>query len=542
MLGFSKRSRTSDSLRRALDKSLAIVEFDPSGHILTANDRFCALFGYSLDEIHGKHHSTVINPAKAQAGEFPAVCERLAREDSVTTESTCLGKGGTEFWIVFAFSAMRDRHGRIERIVAVATDSTAEKLKHDEMEAKLKAVLDCQAAVEFTPAGEVLTANENFLQLMNYALDEIKGRNDTMFVDPAYVGAPDYIDLWAKVNRGEPVVGVFHRNGKGGKRILLQGFFNPIVDRNGRVVKVIEFAIDISDLADLGRNIAKLAAGDVENSIDKPFKPMFEPIRRDFNAAHAKLKTTLLSIADIADVLAASGRQVAAASEDLSRRTEQQAANLEETSAALTDVTNTVRKTADGAGRARAVVGEARSDAEHSGKVMRQAVDAMERIEKSSRQIGQIIGAIDEIAFQTNLLALNAGVEAARAGEAGRGFAVVASEVRALAQRSAEAAKEIKGLVSASTGEVSEGVKLVAQTGDALLGIIDKVGAINTLITEMATGAEEESTSLHEVNTAVAQMDEAVQQNAAMAEEFCQTASKIDPRSASKIDPPISWR
>ena len=414
---------------------------------------------------------------------------------------------------------MLDSHGRVDRVLAIATDFTAERLKHGETEAQLKTVLDCQAVVEFTPVGEVLTANENFLNMMEYALDEIKGRNDTMFVDPAYVGAPEYKNLWAKVNRGESVVGVFHRNGKGGKRILLQGFFNPIVDRKGRVAKVVEFAIDISDLADLGRNIAKLAAGDVEKPIEKPFKPMFEPIRRDFNAAHAKLKTTLVSIADIADILAASGRQVSGASEELSRRTEQQAASLEETSAALTDVTNTVRRTAEGAGRARAVVGEARADAERSGEIMRHAVDAMERIEKSSHQIGQIIGAIDEIAFQTNLLALNAGVEAARAGEAGRGFAVVASEVRALAQRSAEAAKEIKGLISASTGEVSEGVKLVAQTGDALLRIINKVGEINTLITEMATGAEQESTSLHEVNAAVNQMDEAVQQNAAMAEE-----------------------
>ena len=227
----------------------------------------------------------------------------------------------------------------------------------------------------------------------------------------------------------------------------------------------------------------------------------------------------MLAIAGSADLVAAGGREVTSASEDLSRRTEQQAASLEETSAALTAVTETVRKTADGAGRARQAVGETRSDAERSGEIVRHAVEAMGRIEKSSQQIGQIIGVIDEIAFQTNLLALNAGVEAARAGEAGRGFAVVASEVRALAQRSAEAAKEIKGLISASTGEVGEGVKFVGETGEALARIIGKVGDINTLIAEIATGAEEQSTSLHEVNAAVNQMDEAVQQNAAMAEQ-----------------------
>jgi methyl-accepting chemotaxis protein len=211
--------------------------------------------------------------------------------------------------------------------------------------------------------------------------------------------------------------------------------------------------------------------------------------------------------------------EISSAADDLSRRTEQQAATLEETAAALDEITVTVRKTAEGAKQARDVVSRTRENAEHSGTIVRQAVAAMGSIEQSSRQIGQIIGVIDEIAFQTNLLALNAGVEAARAGDAGRGFAVVASEVRALAQRSAEAAKEIKALISTSGEHVSAGVRLVSDTGGALGQMVDQVAEIDAVVTAIAASAGEQATGLVEVNTAINQMDQVTQQNAAMVEQ-----------------------
>jgi methyl-accepting chemotaxis protein len=206
-------------------------------------------------------------------------------------------------------------------------------------------------------------------------------------------------------------------------------------------------------------------------------------------------------------------------SNDLSKRTEQQAASLEETAAALDQITATVKKTAEGATYARNVVAAAKTDAENSGQVVGQAVTAMGEIEQSSHQISSIIGVIDEIAFQTNLLALNAGVEAARAGDAGRGFAVVASEVRALAQRSAEAAKEIKALISASSTQVAAGVSLVGETGKALQRIVSQIAEINGVMIDIAASAQEQATGLNEVNAAVNQMDQVTQQNAAMVEE-----------------------
>jgi methyl-accepting chemotaxis protein len=223
--------------------------------------------------------------------------------------------------------------------------------------------------------------------------------------------------------------------------------------------------------------------------------------------------------------------EISTAADDLSRRTEHQASSLEETAAALEQITVTVKKTAEGAKHARDIVSAAKVDADKSGEVVREATAAMTGIDKSSKQISEIIGVIDEIAFQTNLLALNAGVEAARAGDAGRGFAVVASEVRALAQRSAEAAKQIKGLISASTAQVDQGVRLVTKTGEALGRIVAQVVEINAVITDIAASAQEQSTGLEQVNTAVNEMDQVTQKNASLVEEMTAAAHGLAGKS-----------
>jgi methyl-accepting chemotaxis protein len=269
----------------------------------------------------------------------------------------------------------------------------------------------------------------------------------------------------------------------------------------------------------LGAGLGEVAGGDLTVRLDGGFTPAYAQIRDDFNAAVDKLKATLVSVVDSTGAIEASAKDVTAAADDLSRRTEQQAASLEETTATLTEVTAAVKTSAEGTQHAREVAAAADEDAKKSAGVVRQAVEAMGAIAKSSQQIGQIIGVIDEIAFQTNLLALNAGVEAARAGEAGRGFAVVASEVRALAQRSAQAAKEIKGLISDSSAQVDGGVKLVAETGRSLDRIATQVAEINAAVSDIASSAHEQATALQQINAAVEQMNLVTQQNAAMVEE-----------------------
>ncbi|MDO9338285.1 MAG: methyl-accepting chemotaxis protein [Caulobacter sp.] len=265
--------------------------------------------------------------------------------------------------------------------------------------------------------------------------------------------------------------------------------------------------------------LSRLSSGELTFRLTEPFAAEYETLRNDFNGAMENLQDAMKVIAtNVAGITAGAG-EISQASDDLSRRTEQQAASLEETAAALDEITATVKRTASGARQASETVTAAKGEAEHSGVIVNEAVTAMGQIETSSQQISQIIGVIDEIAFQTNLLALNAGVEAARAGDAGRGFAVVAQEVRALAQRSAEAAKEIKALISTSSKQVTQGVDLVGQTGKALQSIVTKVAEIDALVSEISSSAQEQATGLNEVNTAVNQMDQVVQQNAAMVEE-----------------------
>jgi methyl-accepting chemotaxis protein len=269
----------------------------------------------------------------------------------------------------------------------------------------------------------------------------------------------------------------------------------------------------------IGAGMAKLAAKDLTFRLTDDLPEAYTTLQDNFNYAIEQLEQALMSVNGSAGTISSSTQEVASSADELSKRTEQQAASLEETAASLDQITATGKKAAEGAKHARDVVATAKLDAERTGEVVRKTVEAMGGIEKSAQQINQIIGVIDEIAFQTNLLALNAGVEAARAGDAGRGFAVVASEVRALAQRSAAAAKEIKGLITTSSAQVSGGVELVAETGKALERILDQVNDISKVVTDIASGAQEQATGLEQINSAINQMDQATQQNAAMVEE-----------------------
>ncbi|WP_139276066.1 methyl-accepting chemotaxis protein [Pararhizobium antarcticum] len=269
----------------------------------------------------------------------------------------------------------------------------------------------------------------------------------------------------------------------------------------------------------LASGLKRLAAGDLSFQLNEPFAPDFEALRHDLNTAVAQLGQTLLAVTHSAGSIDNGSREISSSSDDLSKRTEQQAASLEETAAALDQITVNVSNSSKRAEEARNVAIQANASAAESGTVVANAVDAMQKIEQSSSQISSIIGVIDEIAFQTNLLALNAGVEAARAGDAGKGFAVVAQEVRELAQRSAKAAKEIKDLIRNSSNEVEGGVRLVRATGEALKTIEQYVITINQHMDAIATSSREQSVGLAEVNTAVNQMDQVTQQNAAMVEE-----------------------
>ena len=276
----------------------------------------------------------------------------------------------------------------------------------------------------------------------------------------------------------------------------------------------------------------RLSNGECNFRLNEALSSEYESLRHDLNATLEKLQMLLQSVSAIGRSIELSAQEISTGSDDLSRRTEQQAASIEETAAALNEITATVKEAAEGANHARRVVAAARDEAGKSGDVVSRAVQAMGDIEKSAQEINQIIGVIDEIAFQTNLLALNAGVEAARAGDAGRGFAVVASEVRALAQRSASAAKDIKRLISTSAVQVGQGVELVAQSGKSLERILVQVAELDNLVAQIADGAKTQATGLDEVNVAISQTDQVTQQNAAMAEQSSAASRSLSQETA----------
>ena len=522
----------------AIGRSQAVIKFTPDGVILDANENFCAAIGYSLAEIQGKHHAMFVDPAYAKSSEYAEFWSRLKAGHFDRRQYKRFAKGGREIWIEASYNPCF-RGGKVAKVVKIATDITEAKLKALEDDNKLSAISRSQAVIAFKPDGTILEANENFLTTLGYTMDEIRGRHHSMFCDPDYAKTDAYRGFWPSLAAGKFLSDEFVRYGKGGKAVWIQAAYNPMFDDRGDVYKVIKFATDVTSrmacIGELGEAIGKLADGRLTVNINRPFTASMEGTRTDFNRAVDKLAQVVREIHVNAEGISSNAAQLQESSSDFARKLERQAASVEETAAALEEVNTTVQESARSAAEAGQLVTATRAAAERSGEVVRNAVDAMGRIEQSSNEISSIIGVIDEIAFQTNLLALNAGVEAARAGEAGKGFAVVAQEVRELAQRSANAAKEIKALIHTSSEQVKAGVSLVHETGEALSEIVGQVGAIDGNVRRIVESAREQATGLREINSAVNEMDQGTQQNAAIVEESSAASHSLASELASLL-------
>ena len=457
----------------------------------------------------------------------------------------------------------------------------------EDMQGERKAIDKMLGRIQFDLDGHIIEANDAFLSVVGYQLDEIKGKHHRMFVDETYASSNDYKLFWEKLNRGEADQGEYERIGKNGKHVWIDAIYSPILDENGKPKSVIKFAKEITEQKNaqkqiqgliegavqgqldnrmqdldkfdgftrsLGEGVNQLlnafsqpiteamrvikaqAEGDLSQKMEGNFQGDFAIMRDSINEANSNLFQLISKIRSASNTISTSATEIVQGNTDLSSRTEQQASALEETASTIEEMTGTVKQNADNAKQANQLAKSARETAEKGGAVVSNAVTAMGEINTSSNKIADIISVIDEIAFQTNLLALNAAVEAARAGEQGRGFAVVASEVRNLAQRSAEAAREIKGLIEDSVNKVEEGSKLVDESGDTLEEIVLSVKKVSDIIAEIAAAGEEQYVGIEQINKAVSEMDQMTQQNAALVEEAAAASQAMSQQSHDLTD------
>lgn len=453
-----------------------------------------------------------------------------------------------------AICAVRSDSGEALGHVIEWADVTGDLLNR----ATIEAIESTQLKAEFTPFGTLISANTAFAQAMNASETDLKGQDLSRMIAADAVLDATASDIQSAVEEGKRFAGPVRLLRVDGSIAFAEVSLTPICDHQGVLIQNLLLGTDVTQSEEelraaraareeterqraqvveaLRVGLEQLSRGDLTATIVNPFSDAFEQLRSDFNGAVTNLAKVLGDITRRAESIHNGARDISSTTEGLSRRTETSSATLEETAAALDTLTTSVRTAAAGADQADNVVTAAKANAENSGKVVLETVSAMDQIAESSEKITSIIKVIDDIAFQTNLLALNAGVEAARAGDAGRGFAVVASEVRALAQRSSNAAREINDLIAKSGNQVKTGVTLVGRTGQALRQIVESVSEISALVSDIAVSSRQQSASLAEINNAVNELDQSTQQNAARLEETTAASETLRQDAVALVD------
>lgn len=485
----------------AINKSQAVIEFTPDGTILTANSNFLGAMGYDLSEIQGQHHRLFVDPAYAASPEYKEFWRALGNGEFNSAEFRRVGKGGKDIWIQASYNPIFDDNGKVYKVVKYASDITEQKKRDADYQGQINAIKRSQAVIEFNIEGTILDANDNFLDTLGYTIDEIKGKHHRMFVEPEYAASPEYKEFWAALGRGEFQAAEYKRLGKGGKEVWIRASYNPIFDLNGKAVKVVKYATDLTGEKEQRKR-------DMQNVADN-FRSRVQSIISSVASASTELAHT-------AELMGESISQSSANAQDAVTSSEETFQNVQTVAAASEEMSATIKEISSQTQMSNNLISD-------SVEKVTQADTHANELQQASQQVRNVIQLISNISSQINLLALNATIESARAGEAGKGFAVVANEVRNLAGQTDKSIQDIEKVITemarasdsviTALGGIKESVDSIYSSSAGVASAVEEQSAVVNEIAQNMNVATHKTQAVKENITVVSQKSEEAKQN-----------------------------
>jgi len=527
--------RLAPGILEALRGVMLYAMFDTHGRTLDMNEKFLGALGYDTEDIGRICHEDLLFPDYARSDQYRAFWESLCQGTPDSSRASRFGPTGNRVWMEATYLPVRNAAGEVHLIVLVGTDISTAMIEELEVRGKMKAIDSTLAVVEFMPDGMILGANRNFCDLMGYDEMELVGEEHRLFAPDPILSDEGYADFWADRAAGKTWQGEATRVTRSGERVYLNASYNPIHDAHGSLEKVVKFASDVTGrkiaLDSIGRSLRLVREGNLEAEIATAFEPELEELRVDFNGMVSELRKLVAAISAQAEGVNADAGILAGTAADLSRRAENQASTLRQTSDTMDGISTMITETASNADQGTALAEAAGEQAVNGRAIVDEVIKAMDSIEEVTREINKITGLIDAIALQSRLLGLNAAVEAARAGDAGKGFNVVAAEVRNLAQKTADAAKQIGTLVSTTNARVQTGAEMVRDSGTAIGQINDAVIVLKSRIGDIAKACTDQADAVADVTRDIGELESITQQNSMVADQSAATSAALRAKS-----------